>query len=497
MMKLFFKSAPLQLAPMTRFRTREEVSEWWAQTEAQYHDTRELLQGFIVHPGPSPEETRGPGVHAMQSGFHTFSPLADHLRGDPLKRRQALIPDIRKYLHDNGVTDTERQDTFIDINPPFSHFNVDTPRILVDKEAADVHEKMARATRQSGFGRNNPGYEFGNSAELASHDFGDIRYFVHPISGAPIPLMHVRRAFFVDRAPDDDANSSNLVVDAGLHLRIKGSFRLGVHPSYGYLGTTHTHPVLGHVTPSKSDMNVHDLAAPYGYSQIIRPGMNMEAFNRQVIARYGSADEARRQWAGDEKNMSAEYQRFVQNAQTLSRHGAASALQGHAPGNDRTGMSLTHDARLFMARHPSRPLQWPGDPGTDRGGRWPDPITTASPRLDWRSFMADGTMPSSSAALNYALEEDFTAIHPHHVIYLGGRRPNAHNIYHPFDQARHGGKVIMSRSAFHAALGTPQLQRSGHDDTYSSLMSALSVLRQPRRPASTSPQPSEDMPHGA
>ncbi|NBV84019.1 hypothetical protein EBR57_07865 [bacterium] len=232
-----------------------------------------------------------------------------------VKKEHSRIPDIRQYLASNGITDRARQDAFIDAGD-----DSPTPRILVDKEAADVHEKMTRATRQSAFGRNNPGYEFGDSAEIASHDFGDIRYFEHPVTGAPVPLFHVRRAVVVNRGVHNDSSSSNLYLDPQLHSRAMEAFRLGDHPSYGYLGITHTHPVFSHVSPSLSDLKIHDRSTPYGYSHIIRPGINMKEFTRQVIARYGSPREALRQWReeGDDRNMAARYNQIVGNQNPLT-----------------------------------------------------------------------------------------------------------------------------------------------------------------------------------
>ena len=419
-MKLFFKSAPLQLPELTRLRDPDKIAEWWNSAGLQYAETMKLLLGL-----GSP---RGPGIHSLQLGPHTFSPL-DHQLSDPVKRQHSFIPDIRQYLANNGITDKEKQDAFIDND------DIVTPRIIVDKEAADVHEKMARATRQSAFGRNNPGYEFGESAEIASHDFGDIRHFEHPVTGSIIPLFHVRRAVVVNRSPNTGASSANIYFDPELYSGAMDTFKLGNHPSYGYLGVTHTHPAFGHVTPSTDDRKVHDNGTPYGYSQIIRPGINTDEFTRQVTARYGSPMEAISQWmeGGDDKNMALRYGEFLvsQNPRTV---GTGRTARLYAEGKDRTGMPLKRDSRLFMVRQGLRPLRW----GSEIAARTPE------------------------SATNYGKTSDFTSAHPHHVIYLGEND----------DKSERGTQQsIVSRPSFHAAVGTdiPIL--------HSTLMSAMSNLK--------------------
>lgn len=396
-MKLFFKSAPLQLKQI-------DAAEAWKIAGSNYVKIVKML----LHSGlPG-----GPSIQSLQRGPHILSPLNDQLY-DPVKKQHSFIPDIRQYLIDNGITDRARQDAFIDAGSSSV-----TPRILVDKEAADTHEKMARATRQSGFGRNNPGYEFGDSAEIASHDFGDIRHFEHPISGEVIPLFHVRRAVVVNRAPDTGASSSNIYLDSDLYSRTMDTFRLGDHPSYGYLGVTHTHPAFGHVTPSTNDRKVHDNGTPYGYSQIIRPGINTDEFTRQVIARYGSPEEAIRQWmeGGDDKNMAVRYGEFLKN-QDPRTAGTGRTARLYAHGRDRTDMPLKRDSRLFMVRQGLRPLRW----GSGIAARTPD------------------------SATNYGLTADFTSAHPHHVIYIGEND----------DKSEQGTQQsIVSRPSFHAAVGT-------------------------------------------
>ena len=403
-MKLFFKSPPLQLPELTRLRDPDKILEWWKGAHLQYGETMKLLLGRGSH--------RGPGIHSLQLGPHTFSPLGHQLH-DSVKKQHSFIPDIWQYLRDNGVTDRATRQAFVD-----AHDDIGSPRILVDKEAAETHEGMARATRQSGFGRNNPGFEFGESAEIASHDFGDIRHFEHPVTGAIIPLFHVRRAVVVNRAADATASSSNLYFDPELHSGAMEAFRLGDHPSYGYLGITHTHPVFGHVTPSRPDREVHDHSTPYGYSQIIRPGINMKEFTRQVIARYGSPNEAIRQWReeGDDKNIAMRYRSFLKN-QDPSTAGTGRADFFYAEGKDQIGMPLRRDSRLFMVRQPFRPLRWE----SGIAARTPD------------------------SARNYGLAADFTSAHPHHVIHLGEND----------DKAERGTqRSIISRPSFHMSVGT-------------------------------------------
>ena len=374
-MKLFFKSAPLQLKQI-------DAAEAFAAADRQYQRTVQLL----LHPGLS----GGPGIHSLQRGPHTYSPFEEQLR-DPVKAQDSFIPDIRQYLLNNGIADRARQDAFIDAGS-----GIVTPRMLIDKEAADVHEQMARSTRQSGLGRNNPGYEFGDSAEIASHDFGDLRFFKDPMTGLSVPLMHVRRAVWVNRHPDNSPSRSSVLTDLGLDSRITEAFRLGDHPSYGYLGLTHTHPALSSVTPSKGDLRYHDTMFPYGYSQIIRPGMNMDELKRRVIARYGSVQEAFRQWGPQEtrdefgwprnngpvkRNMYTNYVNYFKKPD----------FSDGGYGRDRTGMPIRGDSRVFLFRDSSRPLTWESGGSTDR--------------------------PYS--AKNYGEPRDFRSSHDGHVIYLG------------------------------------------------------------------------------
>ena len=374
-MKLFFKSAPLQLK-------RIDAAEAFAAADLQYQNTVQLL----LHPGLS----GGPGIHSLQRGPHTYAPFGEQLR-DPVKAQDSFIPDIRQYLLNNGITDRARQDAFIDAGS-----GIVTPRMLIDKEAADTHEQMARSTRQSGLGRNNPGYEFGDSAEIASHDFGDLRFFKDPMTGLSVPLMHVRRAIYVNRHPDYPPNRASVLTDSGLHSRLTEAFRLGDHPSYGYLGLTHTHPALSSVTPSKGDLRYHDTMSPYGYSQIIRPGMNMDELKRRVIARYGSVQEAFRQWGPQERrdefgwprkngpvkrNMYTNYVNYFKKPE----------FSDGVYGRDRTGMPIRGDSRVFLFRDSSRPLTWESGGSTDR----PD------------------------LAKNYGEPRDFRSSHDSHVIYLG------------------------------------------------------------------------------
>ena len=387
-MKLFFKSAPLQLPELTRLRDPDKIAEWWNNAGLQYAETMKLLLGS-GSPG-------GPGIHSLQLGPHTFSPL-DHQLSDPVKKQHSLIPDIRQYLTDNGITDKEKQDAFIDDD------DIVTPRIIVDKEAADVHEKMARATRQSAFGRNNPGYEFGDSAEIASHDFGDLRFFKDPMTGLSVPLMHVRRAIHVNRHPDNEPSRSATLTELGLDSRITEAFRLGDHPSYGYLGLTHTHPALSSVTPSKGDLRYHDTMFPHGYSQIIRPGMNMAELKRRMIARYGSVQEALRQWGPQERRDEFGWPRqdgpVKRNMYTNYVNYFKKPADG-VYGADRTGMGIRGDSRVFLFRDSSRPLTWESGGSTDR----PD------------------------LAKNYGEPRDFRSSHDGHVIYLG--EPGSRKITH-------------------------------------------------------------------
>ena len=428
-MKLFLKSAPLQLPELTRLREPDRLIEFWNTVGLQYGKTIKLLQGFGLRGGP--------GIHSLQHGPHTFSPLGEQLH-DPVKKQHSFIPDIWQYLTDNGVTDRDTRQAFVDAHDDTGGNGVahiplhagndfaNSHRILVDKEAADVHEKMARATRQSGFGRNNPGYEFADSAELASHDFGDIRHFEHPVTGATIPLFHVRRAVVVNRHPFLTSSSSNLYFDSELHSRAMEAFRLGDHPSYGYLGVTHTHPAFGTVIPSRADREVHDRGTPYGYSHVIRPGINIEAFNRQVIARYGSAKEAFRQWKedGDDRNMAFRYWQFLKN-QDPPTAGTGDLDSLYASGRDRAGMSFRRDSRVFMVREPLRPLQWgPTSPKRSTSGRAAEP------------------MRRPDQAHNYALASDFTSAHPHHVIYVGENDAKAE---------RRTRQSIISRRSFRTA----------------------------------------------
>jgi len=332
-MKLFFKSAPLQLP-------RIDIAEAWKLMNSSYAETvRMLLRSGL--PG-------GPSISSLQRGPHVLSPLDDQIT-DPMKARHSFIPDIRQYLLDNGITDRTRQDAFIDAN------GARTPRVLIDKEAADVHEKMARATRQSGFGRNNPGFEFGDSAEVGSHDFGDLRFFKDPMTGLSVPLFHVRRAVVVNRSAHNDSSSSNLYYHPELHSRITEAFKLGDHPSYGYLGITHTHPALSQVSPSRADLRVHDSSTPYGYSHIIRPGINMKEFTRQVIARYGSPEEALRQWEPYER-LDERGRRLPAFDGPVKHNMRLNYLLRNDEGLDGTGMPVRADSRVFLFRNPQRPL---------------------------------------------------------------------------------------------------------------------------------------------
>jgi len=381
-MKLFLKSAPLQLKQI-------DAAEAFAAANRQYQKTVQLL----LHPGLS----GGPGIHSLQRGPHTYSPFEEQLR-DPIKAQDSFIPDIRQYLASNGIVDRARQDAFIDAGS-----GIVTPRMLIDKEAADVHEKMARATRQSGLGRNNPGYEFGDSAEIASHDFGDLRFFKDPMTGLSVPLMHVRRAIHVNRHPDNEPSRSATLTELGLDSRITEAFRLGDHPSYGYLGLTHTHPALSSVTPSKGDLRYHDTMFPHGYSQIIRPGMNMAELKRRMIARYGSVQEALRQWGPQERRDEFGWPRqdgpVKRNMYTNYVNYFKKPADG-VYGADRTGMGIRGDSRVFLFRDSSRPLTWESGGSTDR----PD------------------------LAKNYGEPRDFRSSHDGHVIYLG--EPGSRKITH-------------------------------------------------------------------
>ena len=325
----------------------------------------------------------------------TFLPLKWQFRDSP-KSMRMLIPNIRRYLAENGITDRARQDAFIDANEEPHH----TARMLVDKEAADTHEKMARATRQSAYGRNNPGFYFGESAEIASHDFGDLRFFLHPRTKAPVPLFHVRRAVVVNRSPDLGPDEGNLWLDPELHSRIVEALAIGDHPSYGYLGQTHTHPVLSIAFPSKDDMMVHDSTTPWGYSQIIRPGININQFTRHIKREWGDINNetlqwVRDNWRGTSNNTAVPYWQYVKN-QDPRTAGTETNDFLYAQGLDGLNMPLKRDCRSFVIRHPSRRFEWTPD------------TQSAHPQ----------------DAANYGKPADFTTVHPHHVIYLGAKDAN-------------------------------------------------------------------------
>ena len=410
-MKLLWKSEPLQLPDMTRLEDDEEFEDHKKLAEKReeladkrnrdYHLLIKLLHKFDY------TNTR---MYTSQLHPSTFLPLKWQFRDAP-KSMGMFIPDIRQYLAENGITDRARQDAFIDAKEEPYH----TIRMLVDKEAAETHGKMAHATRQSAYGRNNPGFYFGESAEICSHDLGDMRFFLHPRTKAPVPLFHVRRAVVVNRSPDLGPSQGNLWTDPELSSRIVEALALGDHPSYGYLGTTHTHPVLGQASPSDLDLESHDHSTPWGYSQIIRPGMNIDQFTRRITREWGDIREwINDNWRGTSNNTASKLWRYLKNQDPRTAGTRPQDLL-HAQGLDDLGMPLRRDSRVFVIRHPSRRFMWDSD----------EP--SAHPEY----------------ATNYAREADFTTIHPNHVIYLGAKDANLG-----------ASQFIVLPDAFHKEMGT-------------------------------------------
>lgn len=400
-MKLLWKSEPLQLPDLTRLEDAKDREKLDDKRARDYHILMKLLHKFNYAP-----------TRAYTSKLHpsTFLPLKWQFRDAP-KGMRMFIPDIRQYLAENGITDIARQDAFIDAKEEPDH----TIRMLVDREAADTHEKMARATRQSAYGRNNPGFYFGESAEIGSHDLGDLRFFLHPRTKAPVPLFHVRRAVVVNRAPDLHPDQGNLWLDPELSSRLVEALALGDHPSYGYLGTTHTHPVLSAAAPSPNDLKAHDGATPWGYSQIIRPGINIDQFTRHITRERGDV----RQWIIDNwdstsNNTAKELWRYLKN-QDPTTAGASTLDLRFAQGLDQLGMPLRRDSRSFVIRHPSRRFSWDFD------------VSSAHPYH----------------AKNFGRTVDFTTIHPNHVIYLGAKDANLG-----------ASQFIVPPDAFHEQMGT-------------------------------------------
>lgn len=400
-MKLLWKSEPLQLPDMTRLEVAKDREELADKRGRYYHLLMKLLHKFDY------THTR---IYTSKLYPSTFLPLKWQFRDAP-KSMRMFIPDIRQYLAENGITDIARQDAFIDAKEEPDH----TTHMLVDKEAAETHEKMARATRQSAYGRNNPGFYFGESAEICSHDFGDLRFFLHPRTKASVPLFHVRRAVVVNRSPDLGPNQGNLWMDPELSSRIVEALALGDHPSYGYLGQTHTHPVLDAAFPSLNDLKSHDNTTPWGYSQIIRPGINIDKFTRDITRDWGDVRQwIRDNWDSTSNNTARELWRYLKN-QDPRTAGARTKDFCYAQGLDRFGMPLRRDSKLFVIRHPSRSFLW--------------------------DSVASSVHPFH--AKNYARTADFTTIHPNHVIYLGAKDANLG-----------ASQFILLPDAFHKEMGT-------------------------------------------
>ena len=416
-MKLLWKSEPLQLPDMTRLKTRQEIAAWREEDATGYSLKMERDYQLLMKLLHKFDYNHSPRTYTSKLYPSTFLPLKWQFRDAP-KSMRMFIPDIRQYLAENGITDRARQDAFIDAKEEPDH----TTRMLVDKEAAETHRKMAHATRQSAYGRNNPGFYFGESAEIGSHDFGDLRFFLHPRTNAPVPLFHVRRAVVVNRSPDLGPNESNLWTDPELSSRIVEALALGDHPSYGYLGSTHTHPVLSAAFPSPDDLKSHDNTTPWGYSQIIRPGMNIDRFTRDITRDGGDVRQwIRDNWDSTSNNTAKDLWRYLKNQDPRTAGEGIIDLR-YGQGLDYLNMPLNRDCRSFVIRHPSQSFLW--------------------------DSVASSVHPYH--AKNYGRTADFTTIHPNHVIYLGAKDANLG-----------ASQFILPTDAFHEEMGTerPSSQR--------------------------------------